>query len=251
MPCELPQQGGEPSVPHRRLERGTYVSFPSAWTAEPEWRDARDGARILVASTQPAFADGLCGWLDDPGGGLLVVGVCVAAEDLCGAVRLHQPVAVVATDDLASPDVVAGVHATSPEVRVLVLVSGDDPRRDAGLVRAGAGAVIPVTANRGEFVRAIQALLGGQAVVTTAALGVLAGTDGPDTPTLTHRQREVLELLATGSSTAQIAARLVVTPSTVKTHMRQIGERFGVSGQLALAVNARQLLDGGFVSRLT
>jgi DNA-binding CsgD family transcriptional regulator len=51
-----------------------------------------------------------------------------------------------------------------------------------------------------------------------------------------------------GHTTAQIAQELVVTPSTVKTHIRHIQERFGVPGQLALVANARSLLSAGAVA---
>ena len=247
---DYPGSGDDVRRRPRRLDRGMFMSFSSQSAEEDERPEGPDrGPRVLVAATQPALVDGLCGWLNRPGVGLRATGTCVAAADLSDTVTRHGPVLVVTTDELASAATVAEINTANPQVLVMVLVAGDNPRRDASMVRSGAGAVVPITADRQRVVRAIYALLDGQAVVSAAALSLVAGNTPNDTPSLTQRQREVLEILAGGNSTAQIAERLVVTPSTVKTHIRQIGERFGVTGHLAIAVNARQLLDSGITSQ--
>ena len=238
------QAGGR----RRELQRGAYASFPAPRVAEVAWQESgEERLRILVATTLPAFADGLRGWLDIPEGS--VVGICGDVAVLPVAVQRHRPHLLVATDELASAELVSQIHTSAPQLRVMILIAKEDARHEVGFVQSGAGAVVPVTADRDRVVAAVLALLDGQAIVSTAALHLLAGTGGQSAPSLTPRQRQVLELLAMGKSTAQIAERLVVTPSTVKSHMRHIGERVGVSGRLALAVNARQLLEGGIVSQ--
>jgi DNA-binding CsgD family transcriptional regulator len=61
----------------------------------------------------------------------------------------------------------------------------------------------------------------------------------PDSP-LTKRQQEVLELLAQGASTAQIAAALTVTEVTVRNHVRQVLTRLGVRSRLGAVAAARE-----------
>lgn len=60
------------------------------------------------------------------------------------------------------------------------------------------------------------------------------GASGPDNPTLTPRESEVLTLLAEGHSTSQIAQRLRITPQTVSTHKRRLLDRFGADNLIEL-----------------
>lgn len=100
-----------------------------------------------------------------------------------------------------------------------------------------------MSAPRREVLRAVCDVIIGRSVVSAAGVRFLADERiEPGPHAFTVRQREVLELLADGLSTAQIAERLVVTPSTVKTHLSRLGGRLGLSGQRALAVNASALL---------
>lgn len=202
-----------------------------------------DRAPIVVATTMGAFADGLVGWLSDPSTGWTVTGVCTASDALVATVDDSRPAVVVATDEVAAPATFMELVARLPTIKVLVLCAAFDAHVEASLVRSGVGAVLPASVRRGQVIDAVSALLGGRAVVSAEALHLVALGAGPGGVALTKRQREVLELLALGSSTAQIAERLVVTPSTVKTHIKLIGERFGVSGQLAVAAHAHRLLN--------
>ena len=228
------------------LQRGQLAVSPDADPDEdphPNRDQDRGPCRIVVATSFPAFADGLVSWLDDEQRQWRVTTTCVSGPALLAAVCEMPAGVIVATDEIGPPGLFGEVCARSPESRMLVLTSVDAPERDAALVRCGVLAVIPARSSRRETVRAVGELLEGRTVVSAEALGVIIAAPRVDGPGLTGRQREVLELLAVGQTTAQIAERLVVTPSTVKTHLRVIGERFGVSGHRALAVNARRLLD--------
>ena len=197
-----------------------------------------------MATSFPAFAEGLASWLEDEARQWRVTATCVSGQALLAAVAVAPQEVVVATDEIGPPELFSQLRASSPTSRMLVLTSVDAPERDAALLRCGVLAVIPATSSQRETAGAVEALLQGRTVVSAEALGLVVAPPRPSGPGLTARQREVLELVAMGQTTMQIAEHLVVTPSTVKTHFRQISERLGVpGGQRALTANAQCLLE--------
>lgn len=231
-----------PSIPRDvpQLEPGAaLISNDVDERVRPEGDDAPH--RVLIVTHLPALADGVTQWLGDLGNGW---SISVRNADRRGAhraVRDHQPTLVVATDECDLERIVEVVGAQTPRPRLLVIVLQEDVPREAGLVRMGVTAVVSATADRTDFLRAVEDVLRGRAVLSADAIA--AAAVGPDRPAdLTPRQRDVLEHLALGRSTAQIAEALVVTPSTVKTHIRHLQERLGVDGHLALVANAQHVL---------
>jgi DNA-binding NarL/FixJ family response regulator len=126
-----------------------------------------------------------------------------------------------------------------PAVAVLALTTYADDQSVVGALSAGARGYLTKDAGADEIARAIAAVASGQMVLDTAAQlrvvenlrGQPAGTETaairslPDD--LTHREAEVLSLIAEGLSNAEIAARLVVSEATVKTHVNHIFAKTG------------------------
>ncbi len=168
------------------------------------------------------------------------------AVDGASAVRLtgelHPDVVLM---DLRMPRC-DGVEATrrlrsqSPGVEVLVLTTYADDRSVIEALRAGARGYLTKDAGAEEIQQALQQIAHGQAAIDPAVqhhlLDVIvnapsAGDDStrahlPDG--LTEREAEVLRLMAQGLSNSQIAERLVVNQSTVKTHINHIFAKTGV-----------------------
>ncbi len=197
---------------------------------------------FVVAGDAPVLVDGMRQWLARRPG-WRVVASCRRIADLA-EVMAHR-----------SPDVLVVVathraHLPSGEIRArcgrMLVVSADvDPLTEAALLREGADAVVSIHADRDELVGVVEGLMAGRSAVSTDAMRI--ALDAIGRPGLTVRQVEVLELFAMGYSTAQIATQLSLSANTVKTHLRQIAERVGVSGQRALALQARRVLrwEGG------
>lgn len=156
-------------------------------------------------------------------------------------------------------DVSPGVHATPPpdcdvvvvpaggehEVRArgrisTVVVGPDDVDEAAAAFRAGAGGYVSTTASGPELVEAISLVARGGTYLSerlAADIGrrsVLAPTEIPRDPLahLSPRQREVLDLLATGADRASIAAALGLSVATVRTHLRGAFARLGVHSSI-------------------
>jgi DNA-binding NarL/FixJ family response regulator len=203
--------------------------------------------RVLIADDQRVVREGLnmlVGLIDD----VKVVGVaCDGAE----AVRLaegQQPDVILM--DLRMPDV-DGIAATAqlrervPAARVLVLTTYADEDAIVPALQAGARGYLTKDASAEQIETAIRAVHAGQthldpavqerlvaAVVSRPPAPADLGSPGPGDRKppdgLTTREAEVLSLLASGLSNAEIAQRLYLSHATVKTHINRIFAKTGV-----------------------
>jgi DNA-binding NarL/FixJ family response regulator len=125
------------------------------------------------------------------------------------------------------------VHSRHPKVAVLVLTtySDDDSVRDA--LAAGARGYLTKDTGRAEIHAALRAVVAGQATFTTEVSDrlVQALTRGSrpftDPAALTAREREVLTLIGAGLSNTDIARRLHIAHTTVKTHINNAFAKIG------------------------
>jgi DNA-binding NarL/FixJ family response regulator len=187
--------------------------------------------RVLLADDHDLFRAGLRVLLQDLGG----FEVVAEAGDGREALRLvgeHRPDVVLM--DLMMPGL-NGLEATArvareyPVVRVLVLSMNAAEEFVLPAVRAGASGYVLKNARPDELEQAIRAVARGETYLTPAVSGHLIDdyrrrtTGEPDSlDKLTPRQREVLQLVAEGDSTKEIARRLGVSVKTVETYRSQL-----------------------------
>ena len=141
--------------------------------------------------------------------------------------------------DLAMPGL-NGIDATrqisemNPHIKVIALSAHSDKRMITEALRAGASGFVPKDAAFEELSTAIREVLAGKVYISpkvaVAVRDALAepGVHGDGAPArgrLTAREREVLQLLAEGKSTKEVAAVLHVGVKTVETHRRQMMEK--------------------------
>ena len=134
--------------------------------------------------------------------------------------------------------------------RIMVLLFHARHDKILELLRLGADALVARTASPEQMVAAVQAVIRGERwidPVFVAALGKSAGVrrQGPEALLLTRREQEVLEELAAGRSTREIADRLIVSIPTVKSHQSSIYRKLGVGNRseaVARALSLRILL---------
>jgi len=133
--------------------------------------------------------------------------------------------------------------------RVLVLTPTSHERYAYAALRAGAGGFLPQDATPGELTAAVRIVAAGDAVTTpslTRALietvrhertaGSLERETGLDT--LTKRERDVLTAVAAGWSNIEIATRLSIAPTTVKSHVSRILAKIGARARVQAVVFA-------------
>jgi DNA-binding NarL/FixJ family response regulator len=136
------------------------------------------------------------------------------------------------------------IRATLPETQVLVLTTYSDDDTLYPALRAGARGYLTKDATAEEIEQAIRALAAGRthldpAVQERLVAAVLENAPAADDAApdgLTPREAEVLKLIATGLSNAEIAGALVVSDATVKTHVNHIFSKTGARDR-AQAVN--------------
>lgn len=132
-----------------------------------------------------------------------------------------------------------------PETKVVAVTSLIDPRAVAEAVRLGFRGYVTKDTPVNQFVSSIQAVLDGNVVMPKQLARQAAGDRSPEEQhadilikQLTERERQVLQLLAEGSSGVQIAARLSISPNTVRTHVQSILTKLQVHSRLEAAAFA-------------
>jgi len=167
-----------------------------------------------------------------------------AAIELCGQVSPD-----VILMDLMMPDM-DGATATRlirqryPNVQVVALTSFKEEQMVQQALQAGAIAYLLKDVSADELARAIRAAHAGRATLSPEATQALVhAANQPPAPghDLTERERDVLALMVEGLNNTQIAARLVVSPSTIKTHVSNILSKLGVASRseaVALALRS-------------
>ena len=205
--------------------------------------------RLLIVDDHPIMRDGLRGvFSDDPD--FEVVG---EAGDGAEAVRLAQQVEPdVILMDLRMP-AMGGVEAITRlrelghPARVLILTTYDTDRDVLPAIRAGATGYLLKDAPRDELIRAVRAAHQGQSVLAPKVASTLVGLVGSPggrgqrgqrgQENLSPREIEVLKLVADGATNQVAARKLLVSETTIKTHLLHIYTKLGVRDR-ASAVSA-------------
>ncbi|MFF3020871.1 LuxR C-terminal-related transcriptional regulator [Streptomyces sp. NPDC057939] len=145
---------------------------------------------------------------------------------------------------------VAGVRVTHPGVRTVVLAERDDPRRAALALQAGASGWVAKDCSLSRLLAVIRGVLREETHLPPALLtGVLREltaarkhrTDSERlVESLTPREHEVLRCMVAGLGRKDVAARLFLSPHTVRTHMQNVLGKLGVHSTLAAVALARR-----------
>jgi DNA-binding NarL/FixJ family response regulator len=194
-----------------------------------------DSVRVMVVDDQGLVREGLMTLLD-AAAGIVPVAAAADGEEAVMLAARHRPDVVLM--DLRMPRM-GGVEATRrirearPETEVVVLTTYADESSILDAMAAGARGYLTKDAGIAEITRAVQAAAGHHAFldpVVQAQLLASATAGRPDRGVpaaplpddLTPREAEVLTLIAAGLSNHEIAARLVVSDATVKTHVNHV-----------------------------
>jgi DNA-binding NarL/FixJ family response regulator len=177
-----------------------------------------------------------------------------AAEGLRLTRRLRPDVIVLALDlpDLRGVEAVRAVAAAAPGVPIAVLAADETAPGCLAALRAGADGVAALELGDAALGRTIAAVAAGEAGVSRRLAAVLlaelrraSSPQGlrPVRSNLTPREWEVLDLLCQGAGTTDVAEQLVLSIETVRSHVKAILRKLGVSSRAEAIAVARRLRD--------
>ena len=204
--------------------------------------------RLLIVDDHPVVRDGLRGMLASEAD-FEVVGEAASGAEAVLLTERERPDVVLM--DLQMPGVdgataTAEIAARFPDTRVLVLTTYDTDADILRAVEAGATGYLLKDTPRERLFPAIRSAARGETVLApTVATRLVNRMRVPAEEALTSREIEVLELVARGSSNADVAASLFISEATVKTHLLHIFAKLGVDDRTAAVVSA---LERGIIA---
>ena len=204
--------------------------------------------RVVIADDQPLVRGGFALFVD------AAADLCVAGQAATGreAVDLARAGAAdVVVMDIRMPDL-DGITATrmitsEGLARVLILTTFEIDEYVYQALRAGASGFLGKSAEPDELLQAIRTVHRGDALLSPAATRALIARflaqpdrtgQGQRLAVLTEREREIVGLVGAGLSNEDIAARLVVSAHTVKTHVNRAMTKLGVHDRAQLVIAA-------------
>jgi DNA-binding NarL/FixJ family response regulator len=203
--------------------------------------------RVVIADDQPMMRAGFKAVLEATGD-IQVVAEASNGEEAVRAAGEHSPDVVLM--DIRMP-VMDGIEATRrlPRQRVLILTTFGLDQYILEALRAGASGFLLKDAPTQEVVAAVRAVAAGDAVLSAAVTRQLldqvarrlpaAVSRRPDEiDRLTEREQEVLRMLANGLSNAEIAAALVVSEATIKSHVSHLLGKLGLRDRVQAVIYA-------------
>jgi DNA-binding NarL/FixJ family response regulator len=210
--------------------------------------------RVLVADDHAGFRAGIVTLLRSLPG-TEVVGEAASGDE--AVVRAVRGGADVVLMDLSMPGG-GGLSATerlareAPHVAVLVLTMSAEDSSVTAALRAGARGYLVKGASRAEVERALRTVAEGGVVVGAAVahrVAALVGVPVTEEPAvltgLSAREREVLDLMASGLDNEDIARRLVLSPKTVRNVVSSVFGKLGSSDRVQVVLRAREAGLGG------
>jgi DNA-binding NarL/FixJ family response regulator len=204
--------------------------------------------RVLVADDHLVVRKGLCALLESLDE-FEVVAVASTGREAVREAVLHRP--DVALLDLQMPDLdgfaaIRELSTAAPDVAVCVLTMFDDDDSLFTAMQAGARGYLLKGAEQEDIARAVQAVARGEVLFAPEVAGRVLGrlsrpleSRSTPFPQLTPRELEILDLVATGRPTAEIADRLGLSVKTVGNNVSSILAKLGLADRAQAAVVAR------------
>jgi two-component system, NarL family, nitrate/nitrite response regulator NarL len=202
--------------------------------------------RVLVADDHPLFREGVVGSLQASGD----IVVTAQAADAAGAVRLaREQLPDLALLDIAMPggglEAARQIATACPATKVVMLTVSEDEDDLLAALKAGASGYVLKGVSAGELSAVVRSVCAGEVYVApTLAWGLLRELSRPrpadPLAELSAREREVLELVASGLGNQEIGLRLGLAEKTIKHYMTNILAKLHVRSRLEAALLAHK-----------
>jgi DNA-binding NarL/FixJ family response regulator len=202
--------------------------------------------RVILGEPRPLMRVALRRCLTDSG--FSVRGEGDDAADIIDLALAERPQLCVLASDLPGSPITAivAIRSAMPETEILVLAERERVTEAFDFVRMGASGYLSKDIAYEALPRALRGILRGEAGLSRSMMGRLLGQvralpstafegEAPDRSAgLTLREAEVLRLLSSGSTTAEIAGALSISPITARRHCSEIRRKLGAQDRAAV-----------------
>lgn len=201
--------------------------------------------RVLLADDHQILRDGIRRGLESAGED--VVGEAENGEEAVELAATTLPDIVLM--DLSMP-VLDGVEATQritekfPDIKVVVLTMHDDTERTRAALQAGALAYLSKGTSFSDVLDTLRRVMAGEEVLSPQLAASMLEAATPQNPAdslLSDRQTEILQMIADGLSTKQVARELGITQKTVHNHLNAIYRRLDTQSLTHAVLSAVRL----------
>ncbi|TMC36869.1 MAG: response regulator transcription factor [Chloroflexi bacterium] len=205
-----------------------------------------EAIRVLIVEDHQVVAEGLAALINDQKDMTVVGNAGSVAESVAKAVELKPDLVLVdfRLTDGTGADAASAIRQMRPDTKLIFLTREDSDAARIAALEAGASAFIHKSRAAQEVVDAIRTVAEGGTLFTPRSIAQLLSTRREveaQLERLTPREKEVLRLMAEGISSRDIASRLGISYTTVRTHIRSLGSKLGVHSKLEAIVKAREL----------
>jgi DNA-binding NarL/FixJ family response regulator len=205
--------------------------------------------RVLIVDDHPVTRDGLRSALSTSDE-VEIVGEAKSGEEAIERVKELTPDVVfmdVRMPGMSGIQATKDIHSAKPDTKVILFTVEESRAAIADAIRAGVSGYLLKDVGAGELIQAAKLALEGKAVIhptlTRAFIEEVQYVEHrPDTP-LSRRESQILQKVAYGATTKEVAHDLGISPHTVKTHLERIFEKLGANDRAqAVAIALRKKL---------
>lgn len=202
--------------------------------------------RVLIVEDHQVVAEGLAALINDQQDMTVVGRAGSVADSILRTAELAPDVVLMdfRLTDGTGADAGIAIRRIRPESKLIFLTREDSDAARFAALEAGAGAFIHKSRAAQEVVEAIRVVARGGTMFTSRTIATLLNRRREvqsQLDRLTPREKQVLRQMAMGTSSRDIADRLGISYTTVRTHIRSLGSKLGVHSKLEAIVKAREL----------
>ncbi|RAV30617.1 response regulator [Sinomicrobium soli] len=194
---------------------------------------------VFITDDHPIVLDGLRNLLETSED-ILPAGIFQNGTDTLKALKEREPDVLLL--DINLPDINGielskQIHDTYPELKIIILSVHNEKAVIRSVLQNGVNGYVLKNSIGDDILEAVRKVMDGDLYMCRQTRQIYESEDsnGPDViPKITRREREILQLVTEGYTSAQIADKLFISPYTVETHRKNLMEKFDVNNMTAI-----------------
>jgi DNA-binding NarL/FixJ family response regulator len=205
-----------------------------------------EATRVLIVEDHQVVAEGLAALINDQKDMKVVGQAGTVADSIAQAAELKPDLVLVdfRLTDGTGADAATAIRQMRPETKLIFLTREDSDAARFAALESGASGFIHKSRAAQDVVDAIRTVADGGNLFTPRGIAQLISNRREieaQLDRLTAREKEVLRLMAEGIASRDIASKLGISYTTVRTHIRSLGSKLGVHSKLEAIIKAREL----------